>query len=631
MDITPRSSMDGPDTSQDKPKKPDQSAVPPEPTQQSKASQPDATASPSSPPAGPKPFSMDSPPEQTQEPIASSATSSVPSMPQQQPVTSAQASGSTNFNVEEAMKAEPAPSAVPQAAPSTSTDAVDQITSTPTENTPPTGNTTDKLASTDGPQNADKNSSQPSPSPAASTQASESGAASAGKSGGKKRLSLPWIIAIVTAIIVLAGAFVFGYYLPSQPESVYRTGLERSGDVIHDLIIEATEADQLEALRRMQMTGSMTFSTDDIEFVGSLTSLLDEQNSDSSFDIALASGGQDDIGISGDVRTVLVANERFPDIYFQLTGMASLGLNAYLPGIESYDGQWISINSELLESLLGEYYDEAADTQVVPELDEYRSLIRDISATTNEYVFSADEETAVIQMEEFLGQEDLGDISANRYSASINQDNAVAYCQELVTVFYRSDLNRTLTGDDEEATESKITTQKEQCQDLPEEAVTVDETFDVWIDRSTKLIHKVRVSDAENSQNYTEVGQRYSGGDELELFIYTQEDERSATVTFKTNLESNVSSINANLAQEGEGAYVFNADIRVEPHAEEINAEMPTGAVSIEQVMEELFGGALSESLPQSVQSENFQGEVEFQQPQQLSEDLLLQTLTNLL
>ncbi len=616
MDIKPRSSMSNEDNQNNKPSQTNQPPPSSSDAAGGSTSSPQ-TSSPASPqpqtnpaadtanqPAAPapaaeiKPFTMDDPSTAQNGEVAQStppepaAASSDPAKP---------------FDVE---KAQSTPGAKPPTTPAPSPSQQNNTNPKPAEEAvaPATAQPLDAAQTTnnqtDNPTPASAGPSQPSATPAPAFGSTSPPSANQASTKKPKQKHTALIVGLVTAAIVLVAGYVFGYYLPNRPENVYRNGLERSGDAIHNLIIEATEVEQLEALNRMQMTGSMSFSSGDIEFEGSLNSLLGEQNTDSSFDVALTSAGAEDIGLSGDVRTTLADDERFPDIYFQLTGMASLGLNAYLPGIESYDGQWISVSSELLESSLGEMYDTAeSDTQATPELQEYTTLVRDISATTNDYIFSANDETAVIQMEEFLGQEELGDISTNRYRASINQDNAIAYCQEIVAVFYRSQLNRTLSGDDDETIEANITEYQDQCQELPEEADgagEIDETFDVWIDRDTKLIHKVRVSDSENDENYAEVGQRYSGGDELELFIYTQDAESDikTTVTFKTNLQTNVSSVSANLTQQGDSPYSFDANLQVEPYTDEISVEAPAGAVSIEQVMEELFGAMNTQLQP---------------------------------
>src|SRR5690606_34209177 len=112
--------------------------------------------------------------------------------------------------------------------------------------------------------------------------------------------------------------------------------------------------------------------------------------------------------------------------------------------------------------------------------------------------------------------------------------------------------------------------------------------FDVWIDAKYKLIHKVRFADNNNSDDYIDIGQTYTGGDELKLFVIFKGKDYS----YDVNLTSNFETQKTTLSVKGEGTdetpYDLEVVTTIEPYSEEINTSEPEGSVDIEKLLQDI-------------------------------------------
>lgn len=638
MDISPRSSNNEPDAPQNQTKQSEQPTAAPPPSPQPGPTSPSSQASnpESSPPAEPQPFAMDSPQQQNQGGAA--ATQSPPASPSpQQPAAPAQPASSTNFNVEEAMQAEAAPSAVPQATPASSqvgspqAGAPAQAAASASGNTPAPQATTGQPASPGSPQAPSATPTPPETAPAATSTPTPPG----GKPNSKKRLSLTWIIGIITALIVLAGAFVFGYYLPNQPESVYRTGLERSGDVIKELTTELTQAEKIERFSQSAITAELNFTSSDVQASGVLESRFDDARSDSTLDVSYGPDEATQQELNMQVMTDIADDAEFPDVFVNFSGIGQLGLESFFPGISQYDDQWIHISSTLIEESLSGVDAEVSPTEQELTAEDYAELMSVVTDVTNEYVFTSDESTAIFENQEYVAEEDINGVSTYKYSVDINRDNVVAYCQDIQERTLQTEVYRKLSGLDEAAIDSEIESLGEQC------AVSVDDTLaeigsvEMWVDRSYKLVHQIRFY-ANEEAGYVDIGQIYDGGDSVTFFIGSQVEEDEETMQIRleatTNLESLTTNMEMTASQSGDNGFELVASLQAEPIEGDLELERPSNTIDYETFVEELFGSAFAEPEPQPVQSENFRGEVEFgQQPQQLSGDSFLDVFSELL
>lgn len=405
----------------------------------------------------------------------------------------------------------------------------------------------------------------------------------AGKTSHKKLLSIGLALLLIIGIV----GFVFGYYLPNQPENVYSAGLDRTGDTMYELVLQSTEQEQLEELSRMQLTGSLSLASEDFDFEGDLTVQLDETKSNSNLVINAEDATKDEAyELGASVLTEAADGERFPDMFVQLRGIEQLGL----AGMSRYDGQWIEISANYLESNFGEYIDEdELDTDMSFGLEDYGELSRVVSKNVRDYVLTSDADTAILEMNEIIGEEEFDDVRTYHYDVSLNTENAYKFCDALIDDIWATEyVNNYVDNMDEADHEEKITKVKDDCREGFDELAEKSDV-EMWMDRSTRLIHKIRFTEAEETKQYLEIGQRYQGGDELELFFNSvdEAEELEVAVTSQTNIATNTTTTIFTVDQGGTNGYTLDMSLELAPYHEEIDVERPADMMTIEEILKE--------------------------------------------
>lgn len=441
------------------------------------------------------------------------------------------------------------------------------------------------------PINADGTPASSSQVAAAQSQSMSSSQEANGNNHGKKTQKLPLLIGGVIFALVATLGFVFGYYLPNRPENVYSAGLERTGDVIEEMILQATEQEQLELLSRLEVSGDMVVMTGDTTFEGELLSFYEEGASDSSLKISF-SGDEipEDLDIGIDLITDMADGRDFPDIFFRIRGFEVLGAEAFLPGVNAFDNRWIHIDADYIKEITEAYDIEDESLQQVT-LQDYIDYTRDVVRVTNEYFFSVGD-NAIFQRDEITGQERFDDISTFGYKVSVQRENAQNYCDAVADVTANSSLVQNFENPDEQRKAQIREDAKESCQEMIDELANQEVTM--WIDRRTKLIHKVRFNEPETPDSFVEIGQKYTGGDDITIFARAEdsEDGLSGYFEFIANVESSVSTSRLQVNQNDANSQEFSLEINLEskPLADTREIERPSSTTSIDEVLEALMG-----------------------------------------
>lgn len=400
------------------------------------------------------------------------------------------------------------------------------------------------------------------------------------------------LIAGLVTVLIMVGAGVggvFGYYLPNKPENVYRTGMERSGEAIDKLVYQATEKDQLDQIKKSEMDGLLEFSSDEGSFNGNFNVKMDPSKSDGRLDIKIKESDKPEEAFGLKFLTEAMENKRFPNIYFQMTGIQTLQLEDFAPGMNEYEGKWIAVEADYLESLGSGFIppDEDKNKENV-SAEEVASLIRAISEVTNEYLFSSDPDKAVLENRGYLGKETTAEgVKAFHYKVGINKENAVAYCKAFTErVFAEPIVKKISDADDAEIEKTKKETIKD-CDDTAKDVKT-EETFEMWVDSKYKVIHKFRVYDEKDKKDaYTDFGQVYTGGDKLALFVKYHQDKDNLNVkaTLDVDIDSNNSKLEVTAKQEGDDSFDGHGSLSAKPYSGEINASRPEGAIPIKDIL----------------------------------------------
>lgn len=452
---------------------------------------------------------------------------------------------------------------------------------------------------------------RPSPNPALGEHQifppdSNSPSSSGGRSLNKRLLLI--IITAVLLVLLIAG-YVFGYYLPNKPENVYKTGLDRSGDAMQMILDKAIEQGTYDKFKKSEITATMDINYAGQNIKGDFTTKFDGSKLDTDLNASFPSGDSKQVDLGLSVLSQKADNKEFPDTYLNIRGVKALGADLFLPGIGKYDGKWLAVTSDYLQSLANEYgIDSAAqkkNTDNYPTFDEISSLIRDAYGVTNEYVLTSDPSKAVFVNKQYLGKEDVEGVGTYHYEVGLNKDNYKAYCEAVSNVFLSNQAYKKLIGTSDEQIENQKQGTEDDCQQSSD-GIKDDDTFEMWVDSKYKLIKKVRIYSGEDKGEYYELGQNYNGGEEINLFFGFHSDKGNfdSKVAFTTDLNTGESSseITFSGGKDESGKYDGKITVSAKPLSGDFEITKPSNTVNIEKVLKDiginpkdfasLYGGA---------------------------------------
>ncbi|HSH55943.1 MAG TPA: hypothetical protein VK983_03895, partial [Candidatus Limnocylindrales bacterium] len=395
--------------------------------------------------------------------------------------------------------------------------------------------------------------------------------------------------AATVALLLGSAGYVFGYYIPNKPENVWATGMERSGTVLTTLMTEATDKETAQAFESTSLSGNMEIRSQDQVFKGAVASSYSQTTSDNTFTIQLKDQSGADQKVAMNLLTDIPAGKEYPDIFFKYTGLAALGADAYLPAASSYEGKWITVSSDYIASFLPAEEAEELKREELTHQDA-AELGKIITDTTREYVLTSDESKSVLVRKSFVATEKLGNVSAHHYKVSLNKENAVRFCTALTERIMSSKAYLKLPWADAERVEQDKKDSLESCKRDAAESIDEKDTFDMWIDRKYKLIHKIRITDQKERQDYVEIGQSYSGGDEIPLFVVIQSksDEYHGRIDLKVNQKTDTTTASVDFAGDGEDDFAIKAQLTFKPYKGVVTIERPKTTVPIQAVLKQL-------------------------------------------
>lgn len=404
-------------------------------------------------------------------------------------------------------------------------------------------------------------------------------------SGWKKRAP------IIAVALVLAGAVagVFGWYIPNRPENVYRTGLDRTGQMMEQLDEQFAAVNQIVASDGFEMDGDMALRAEDMQLAGTMSLRSSDGSSDTSIDIS-SEVGDDSFGMNlslgFDAITDIADGNDYPDVFFRLRGGEFLSMT--LPALADLSEQWVHLDADFIDEVVGGFSD-ATEEEESEDIGGYVDLVKEIGETINEYVFTSDEK-GIIQLDEIVGAEERNGISTYRYDISINQDNVEPMCAELYdtiseSAYIRNQLVGLEGGFTDEDRDDNITECVSSLQDFDDEV-----GMTMWVDRRTKMIHQLRFEDDESFR--LEVGQTYDGSDEFDVFVRAGDDELE--LDFVTTIDNAAPSVSMALdvwLDEMADDDEFVVNMTMEPFDGSVEIERPTNTIDFEEFVDQLFLG----------------------------------------
>lgn len=436
------------------------------------------------------------------------------------------------------------------------------------------------------------------PAPAPQFQPPASPAMPTDPLGGAAKNKKPFAIAMVAVLLMALGGagYVFGFHIPNRPENVWRTGFDRSGEALDKLVDKATASEKLERLEKSKISGTLDFRSPTANVSGTLESAFSLTETDSALKLKIIPQGlsvSEELDLSAELKSVYAEGSRFPDIFFRLDNIVQV-LPFMFNGADQYDGKWIAVPSEFFESMIGSQFgmiESQPGNADTPSAEDIAAIGRAVTKTLGEYVFTSDESKGVIVNRGYQGKETVDDVKAYHYKAGFSTDNLQKGCVALMeNVFDVDGFDKFFGGNDgfERARKDAI----DNCAMSEEESSSIgDVEFDLWIDAKYKLIHMVRFTSEETDTTF-DIGQNYSGGDDISFFIraYKDDDSVNMSATFSINFETTKSGLEITFkGKEGDDDVDLKFVLNTEPFDGDIDVSRPEGAVDIRDVINSLM------------------------------------------
>lgn len=416
-----------------------------------------------------------------------------------------------------------------------------------------------------------------------------------------KKSKLKKILIIVIAVILLLVAGVgayFGLVVPSKPENVYNSAMGRSGKVFKSTVDSYTSQEYLNKIKKTETNANFKYESKDLNVDGKLNVKSDTKNSTSDLEINSPLGK-----ITSKAITITPDGSEFPDAYFQVNGLKAVTPIIGMPQLESLDGKWIEINHTLFKQIVAQSSSNGKYDPIKAE--DVTDLANKLAQSTVDRAFGTDKTQAVFINTKFVGKETVDGKKTNHYIVKVNKDNLKAYYKTVIETTYSSNIFKKMNPDAKQEDLDKQKNQAIETANKSVDSIGDQDTFDAWIDRSSKLIYKVKISDKTNNKNFIEIGQNYKKGDDIPMFVKITTDEENSKSNTDIKITANKKSSNLKL----EGVSEFTGSIsgkatyglEINPYTGEIKAEKPTGTVPITDVLKAL--GIDPASLTQSPSS----------------------------
>lgn len=407
------------------------------------------------------------------------------------------------------------------------------------------------------------------------------------------------VVAAVVALFAGVGGYIFGFYLPNQPDNVWNSGLKNSGKAITKVVDDLTAKDRVELLKKTEIVVSAEVNGAGYDFTGSANSKLDGDKSVTTSKLSTSDKSDLKMNLQLDLLADVPEGKIYPDIYFKIAGLKSLGEDSLFASFNKYDDKWISVSSTYLESLY-EQEEKPKEKQEPINSGDVTDLAKAVSEVSNEYLFTSNKDKAVLVNKGYKGKETVDGVDTFRYEVTVDKAHAKDYCKALSNRLLDLAIAKKLSGGDTEALKKEKESVEKDCNRDVDDSIKEGEVLEAWVNTKYKIMHKIRKYNGSDKTIYTEVGQIYKGGSSLSFFTNYHDDGEKSDVKFVMDVDTKtiVSKGTLTMTQKGDDSYDAKVTLEVKPYKGDVKVEKPTGAIDIQVIMEELgFGGSADGSV----------------------------------
>ncbi|MEO8105538.1 MAG: hypothetical protein ABI602_04350 [Candidatus Saccharibacteria bacterium] len=405
-----------------------------------------------------------------------------------------------------------------------------------------------------------------------------------------------------TAVILLAlgaAGYYFGYY--QNPTVVYSQSLGNTGKAYSKLVDYANVASAVH-FKGSVGDGTFKFKSGDTTTDGKLSFRGDGSSSDTKFDVGLGV-----TRVNVEVRTFKQAASPTPDSYIMASGIKGLGaltgsaaLGTTLDGL---DGKWIAVDHTLIDNLESKAT-QSSGTPTAPTKEQVIDGLRSFGAVNQQYVFSTKKDKAVTTVVKTYGVETIDGHKTIHYKVAFVKANVKQYIGAQKAALNASKLGAWIIKNKYQDSVNNSFTDLQKSAD----SIKSSDTIDVWADRGSRVVYKVRISDKTNSAaNYIDLGLDHQKGASYPFFVTSHTTDGSTTnsgsLIATLDTATNAISLKANFKTTGLSASTIDANFTFKPSNDSVKIAVPTGAVNLSDVLNQLGLGDTVSALQASATS----------------------------
>jgi hypothetical protein len=410
------------------------------------------------------------------------------------------------------------------------------------------------------------------------------------------------IAGVALAFVASLGVYAFAYYLPNKPENVWKNALSNTSKGYQRLVDYAQSEELKNKYKTGDVDGSFSFDSTGFTTDGTFKVSADDKDMKLSADFGIGVGRMD---VSAIIKQA--NGSEVPDVYLKVSGITGLGNLAGLPMLDTLNNRWIAIDHTFFDSFV-----EDGEAPSVPKEEDITEVTEVVGRVSDKYIFTTNKEDAAFTMRKYVGKEKQDGKDTMHYKVSPNKDNLKRFIEELAT-----ELDKTKLNDWVKETNSKSLSELLELESAKNAVDNLEgsEEFDAWVNTDTRLLHKIKFTDANQPEkNFAELVFNYSGGAEMPIALNVSSKqgttETTGTFGLTVNTDTDQFKVKIDIKENTDGAETSTKlDLTAKP-GDDIDADVPKDAVSLVEAMDMIglgdYFNALIGSLEASLE-ENFQ------------------------
>jgi hypothetical protein len=416
------------------------------------------------------------------------------------------------------------------------------------------------------------------------------------------RTKLLAIAGAATILVLGGGGYVLGYYIPNRPVNVYKSALANTGNGYDQLVGYASDDKVAAKFQNTEAIGTYKVESADFSTDGSFKAHVDDKNATFSGDIGL---GTTRLSLEGLVKDADSSNS--PDTYLKVGGIKGLGAQMGVPELDTLDNQWVTIDHTLLDNLSKQVessqgLESSQSGMTTPKEADVVEAAKVVGEQSKKYLFTSNKDNSVLVMDSFVGKETIDGKQTNHYKVKADKAHLKTFVEELGKALDKTKLND-WTKSSYDKSLSEVIDIKAMLKQA--DSIKSGDTFDVWVNTETKMIHKIRFADKKDSdKNYMEFGLNYSSGAEKPFFINVADtaDGTESTGKFGITLNTDKNTVKLDFKVDemsGEAMSKLSMNMELKPASGKVDATAPGDAISLSEALQRVGLGGYLDALSQ--------------------------------